>query len=72
MDQNQNSDQNFKSLEIEDKINILFINSSVICKKMMRYLIEPRNQIFAKGYKFLSFAENMGKNVNKSIKKLKR
>ena len=39
---------------------------------MMRYLIEPRNQIFAKGYKFLSFAENMRKNVNKSIKKLKR
>ena len=27
----------------------------------MRYLIEPRDRIFVKGYGFLSFAKNMGK-----------
>ena len=26
-----------------------------------RYLIEPRNRIYVKGYGFLSFAKNMGK-----------
>ena len=28
----------------------------------MRYSIEPRNRIYVKGYGFLSFAKNMGKN----------
>ena len=27
----------------------------------MRYSIEPRDKIYLKGYRFLSFAKNMGK-----------
>ena len=30
----------------------------------MRYSIEPRDKIYVKGYKFLSFAKNMGKNLS--------
>ena len=29
----------------------------------MRYLIEPRHRTYIKGYIFLSFAKNMGKNL---------
>ena len=29
----------------------------------MRYLIEPRDRIYVKGYRFLSFAKHMGKSV---------
>ena len=37
----------------------------------MRYSIEPRDRIYVKGYGFLSFAINMGKNLsNKYSKKL--
>ena len=37
----------------------------------MRYLIEPRHRIYVKGYRFLSFAKNMGKNLsNKYGRKL--
>ena len=36
---------------------------------MMRYLVQPRDRIFVKGYRFLSFAKNMGKNVGKNISK---
>ena len=36
---------------------------------MMRYSIQPRDQIFVKEYGFLSFAKNMGKNVGKNISK---
>ena len=37
----------------------------------MRYSIEPRNRIYVKGYGFLSFAKNMGKNfTNKYGQKL--
>ena len=37
----------------------------------MRYSIEPRDRIFVKRYRFLSFAKNMGKNVsNKYCQKL--
>ena len=37
----------------------------------MRYSIEPRERIYVKGYGFLSFAKNMGKNLsNKDSKKL--
>ena len=35
----------------------------------MRYLVQPRDQIFAKGYGFLSFAKNIGKNIGKNISK---
>ena len=31
----------------------------------MRYSIEPRDRIYVKGYGFLSFAKNMGKNLSK-------
>ena len=30
----------------------------------MRYSIEPRDRIYGKGYGFLSFAKNMGKNLS--------
>ena len=30
----------------------------------MRYSIEHRDRIYVKGYRFLSFAENMGKNLS--------
>ena len=36
---------------------------------MTRYLVQPRNRIFVKGYRFLSFAKNMGRNVRKNISK---
>ena len=32
---------------------------------MTQYSVQPRNQMFVKGYEFLSFAKNMGKNVGK-------
>ena len=36
----------------------------------MRYSIEPRDRIYLKGYGFLSFAKNIGKNlINKYSKK---
>ena len=36
---------------------------------MTRYLVQPRDQIFVKGCKFLSFAKNMGKIIGKNISK---
>ena len=36
---------------------------------MARYSIEPRHQMFVKGYGFLSFAEKMSKNIDKNISK---
>ena len=30
----------------------------------MRYLIEPRDKIYVKGYEFLSFAKNLGKGLS--------
>ena len=37
----------------------------------MRYSIEPRDRIYVKGYGFLSFAKNVGKNLsNKCSQKL--
>ena len=32
---------------------------------MTHYSVQPRNQIFVKGYKFWSFAKNVGKNISK-------
>ena len=37
---------------------------------MRQYSLQPRDQIFVKGYRFLSFARNMGKNVDKNISKI--
>ena len=34
---------------------------------MMRYLVQSRDQIFAKGCGFLSFAKNIVKNIGKNI-----
>ena len=36
----------------------------------MRYSVQPRDRIFVTGYRFLSFAKSMGKNIkNKNISK---
>ena len=34
---------------------------------MTQYSVQPRDQIFVKGYGFLSFARNIGKNIDKNI-----
>ena len=34
---------------------------------MMHYSIQPRDPIFVKGYGFLSFTKNMGKNISKNL-----
>ena len=34
---------------------------------MKRYSVQPRDQIFLKGYECLSFARNMGKNIGKNL-----
>ena len=36
---------------------------------MTRESVQPRHQIFVKGYGFLSFAKNMDKNIGKNIRK---
>ena len=36
---------------------------------MTRCSVQPRDQIFVKGYGFFSFAKNMGKSVGKNIGK---
>ena len=35
----------------------------------MRYSVQPRYQIFVKGYGSLSFAKNMDKNIGKNVRK---
>ena len=65
------TDQNCKSLFIENNINLtLVINWCVIYK--MRYpigSIGPKNWILVKSYGFLSFTKYMGKNIGKNIGK---
>ena len=34
---------------------------------MTHYSIKPRNRIFVKGCRFLSFAKNIGKNIGKNL-----
>ena len=34
---------------------------------MTRYSVQSRDQIFIKGYEFLSFARKMGKNISKNL-----
>ena len=34
---------------------------------MTRYSVQPRDQIFVKGYGFLSFAKNIDKNISKNL-----
>ena len=36
---------------------------------MTRYSVQPRDRIFVKGYRFLSFAKNMVKDIGKNISK---
>ena len=36
---------------------------------MMHYSVQPRDQIFTKGYGFLSLAQIMSKNIGKNISK---
>ena len=36
---------------------------------MTRYSVQPRHGIFVKGYGFLSFPTNMGKNIGENISK---
>ena len=38
-------------------------------RKITRYSVQARYQIFVKGYRFLSFAKNMGRNIGKNISK---
>ena len=35
---------------------------------MMHYSVQSRDWIFVKGYRFLSFVKNMGKNIGKNIR----
>ena len=42
--------------------------SSSLAKRC--YSIEPRDCIFVKGYGFLYFAKNIGKNISKSVNKI--
>ena len=37
--------------------------------KKTRYLVQPKDPIFVKGYRFFSFAKNMSKNICKNISK---
>ena len=34
---------------------------------MIRYLVQSRDRIFVKSYEFLSFTENIGKNIGKKM-----
>ena len=34
---------------------------------MTRYSVQPRDQIFVKGYGFLSFVRDMDKNISKTL-----
>ena len=36
---------------------------------MMHYSVQPRDQIFVKGYGSLSFAKNMGRNIGRNLSK---
>ena len=36
---------------------------------MTHYLVQPRDRIFVKGYGYLSFSSNMGRNNGKKISK---
>ena len=63
------TDQNSKPLEKkDDKINTtLIINWCLTYVYLTRYSIEPRDRIFVKGYRFLSSAENIVKNIGKNL-----
>ena len=58
------TDQNSNPLEIEDKISITLVINKRITYKMTCYSVQPRERVFVKGYGFLSFVKNMGRNVS--------
>ena len=41
-----------------------------LLNSLMRYSMQPRDEIFVKGYGFLSFAENMSENIGKIYKQI--
>ena len=45
-------------------MKITCLNTSCLQRIKMRYSIETRDRIYVKGYGFLSFAKNMGKNLS--------
>ena len=52
-------------------MKITCLNTSCLQRIKMRYSIETRDRIYVRGYGFLSFAKNMGKNLsNKCGQKL--
>ena len=57
------TDEDSNSTEIKEKINITSINYS------NTLFSSARDQIFVKGYGFLSFAKNMGIRIGKNISK---
>ena len=64
------TDENFKPLEIEDKVKITsVINCSVKYKKWCAISVQTRDRIFVKGYGFLPFAKNEGKDIGKNVSK---
>ena len=36
---------------------------------MTHYSVQPKDKTLAKGYRYLSFAKNMGKNIGKNLRK---
>ena len=36
---------------------------------MMQYSLQPKDRILVKGYRFFSFAKNMGKDIGRKITK---
>ena len=53
------TDQSSKPLEVEDKTTLTLLTLIKI-----RYSIESRERRYVKGYGFLSFAKNIGRNVS--------
>ena len=61
------TDQNSNPLEIEDKINITSVINWSITYNKWHAIQFKQEKIFVKGYGFLSFAKNMGRNINKNL-----
>ena len=53
------TDQTSKPLEVEDKINVTLIVKKYRLSIKIRYLIEPRERKYVKGYGFLYFARSI-------------
>ena len=64
------TDQTSKPLKVEDKINVTLIIKKCGLSIKMRYLIEPRERRYVKGYGFLSFARNIVTHAAKIAKNM--